>query len=267
MTEQRTESEIFDAYESERAALANAKDEIQAMEQHRGTLLKTGTPEDVLALDAEIRLEGIKIEIASARMKPLKFDLDMATRERAKWSGVDMPSDDELDKLLSIVTAAYPDLKLAREQGRFDIAMRDHRDEFRRAFFAVGRLGRLSEPDAGRYFSSVVDDANSVLRAHRLQEIEGDALHAAALAWGDVVWRAADRAMGQSVEIGISRLNQGSPARPVWRDILAGKANLVAPLPPRGMHASSSTYPVPRVRITYPNSHEGADASQNSWTP
>jgi hypothetical protein len=167
--------------------------------------------------------------------------------------------------LLAIVSAAYPDLKLAREQGRFDISSRNHRAEFRTAFYAVGRLVRLSEPDAGRYSSSILDDANSVLRAHRLQEIEGDALHAAALAWGDVVWRAADRAMGQSFEIGISRLNQGSPARPVWRDLLSGNANLVAPLPPRGMRASYSSYPTPRVRITYPDSSEGADASQNLW--
>jgi hypothetical protein len=56
MTE-RTESELAEAYESERAALSNAKDEVQAMEQHRlFRLLKTGTPEDVLALDAEIRI-------------------------------------------------------------------------------------------------------------------------------------------------------------------------------------------------------------------
>jgi hypothetical protein len=101
MSENRTESEIFEAYEAERSALADAKAEIQAMEQHRLTLLKTGTPEDVLALDAEIRLEGIKIEIANARMKPLKFDLDLVQRERAKWSGVDMPSADELDRLVS----------------------------------------------------------------------------------------------------------------------------------------------------------------------
>ncbi len=265
MTE-RTEAQLFEDYEEQRAALANAKDEIRAMEQHRLTLLKTGTPEDVLALDAEIRLEGIKIEIANARMKPLKFDLDLVQRERAKWVGCAMPSDAELDRLLAIVTAAYPDLKLAREQGRFDISSRDHRHEFRAAFYAVGRLGRVAEPDAGRYFSSVLDDANSILRAHRIKEVEGDALHAAALAWGDVVWRATDRAMGQSFEIGIARLNQGTPARPVWRDLLSGKANLVAPLPPRGQRASaSSSYPTPRVRITYPDSHEGADASQNSW--
>jgi hypothetical protein len=48
MTE-RTESEIFEAYEAERSALADAQAEIKAMQKHRITLLTTGTPEDVLA--------------------------------------------------------------------------------------------------------------------------------------------------------------------------------------------------------------------------
>ena len=82
---ERTESELSEAYESERAALADAQDEIKAMQQHRITLLKTGTAEDVLALDDEIRLEGIKMEIATARMGPLKNELDTVQRERANW--------------------------------------------------------------------------------------------------------------------------------------------------------------------------------------
>jgi hypothetical protein len=264
MTE-RTESEIFEAYESERAALADAKAEIARLQEFRPTLLQTATVDEIIEIDDEIRRHTIAAEIALARMKPLKFDLDMATRERAKWSGVDMPRDAELDRRLAIVTAAYPELSLEREMGRFDISSRNHRAEFRAAFYAVGRLGRLAEPDAGRYFSSVVDDANSILRARRLGEVEGDALHAAALAWGDIAWRAADKAIGQSFEVSIARLNTGSPAVPRWRDILAGKANILAPLPPRGMHASSSTYPVPRVRITYRDGQE-VDASKNLWT-
>ena len=66
---ERTESELAEAYEKERAALADAQDELKAMQKHRVTLLRTtGTPEDVLSLDDEIRLEAIKIEISSARM-------------------------------------------------------------------------------------------------------------------------------------------------------------------------------------------------------
>jgi hypothetical protein len=267
MTE-RTEAEIFEAYESERVALANAKAEIARLQGFRPTLLQTATVDEIIEIDDEIRLQTIAAEIAAARMKPLKFDLDMATRERAKWVGVDMPTDDELDKLLSIVTAAYPDLKLAREQGRFDIATRDHRDEFRRAFFAVGRMGRIAEPSPDRYFSAIVDDVNRVLNAHRHKAVEGDAAMCAILAWGDVAHRPADAAFGQLAEVALARINQGSPARPAaWRDLLSGKANLVAPLPPRGMHASSSTYPVPRVRITYPDSQEGSDGRMHEFHP
>ena len=247
-----TETELAKAYEEQRAALADSQEEIKAMREHRLSLLQTGTPEDVLSLDDEIRLESVKIEISTARIAPLKNYLARAREEREKWTGVDMPTAAELDRLLAIVSAAHPSLALEKKQRRFDIALRNHRDEFKRAFYAVGRMGRLSEPDADRYVSSVFDDANSILKTRRLQEIEGDAFHAAALAWGDVVWRATDRAMGQSFEIGIARLNQGWPARPAWRDLLAGKANLLAPLPPRGMHVSSSSYPLPRVRITYP---------------
>ena len=174
-----------------------------------------------------------------------------------------MPSADELDKLYKIVTAAYPDLKLAREQGRFDIGTRDHRDEFRRAFFAVGRMGRIAEPSPDRYFSAIVDDVNRVLSAHRHKEVEGDAAMCAILAWGDVAHRPADAAFGQLTEVALARINQGTPARPAWREILTGKANLVAPLPPRSMRSSSASYPTRPVRIL----EEGADGQMRESDP
>jgi hypothetical protein len=265
MTENRTESEIFEAYEAERSALADATDEVARLQKHRPTLLQTATVDEIIEIDDEIRRQTIASEIAAARMKPLKFDLDMATHERAKWSGVTMPSDAELDRLLAIVTAAYPELKLAREQGRFDISSRDHRREFKRAFFAIGRMGRLAEPSSDRYFHAIVDDVNRLLSGRRHAEVEGDAIMCAILAWADVQHRPADASFGQLTEVALARIGQGTPARPVWRALLAGKANLLAPLPPRGMHASSSTYPVPRVRITYRDGQE-VDASKNLWT-
>ena len=261
---ERTESEIAEAYEKERTALAAAKAEIARLQELRPRLLKTKTVDEIIELDDEIRRETIAAEIAAARMAPLKIELEMVQHERAKWSGVEMPSAGELDRLLAIVTAAYPELKLARGQGRFDISERDHRAEFRAAFYACGRLGRVAEPNDGRYFSSVFDDANSILRAHRITLIEGDAMHAALLAWGDISWRAADHAMGQPLEVSIARLNTGSPAVPRWREILTGKANLLAPLPPRGQGASPSSYPTPRVRIRYPDGRE-VEPSKDSW--
>ena len=256
MTE-RTESELAEAYEKESAALADAQGEIKEMQEHRLTLLRTtGTPEDVVSLDDEIRLESIKIEIASARVAPLKSELDMIRRERAKWSAVDMPTDDELDKLYKIVTAAHPDLNLAREQGRFDISARNHMAEFKAAFFGVGRLGRLSEPDSSRYFHAIVGNVNDILQGRRLAEVDGDAVMCAVLAWGDVVHRPADAALGQMVGVGLARIGQGTPARPMWRTILGGEANLLPSLQPRNARASSSLYPEPRVRIRYGNGRE-----------
>ena len=70
--------------------------------------------------------------------------------------------------------------------------------------------------------------------------------------------------MGQQLELGLAKLNQGAPAVAKWRDILARKANLLAPLPPRGTHASSSTYPLPRVTVRYLDGQEVA-ANKNSW--
>ena len=260
MTE-RTESEISEAYEKERAALADAQDELKAMQKHRVTLLRTtGTPDDVLSLDDEIRLESIKIEIASARMVPLKNELDMVRQEAAKWAGVDMPTADELDSLYKIVIAAHPGLKLERETTRFEYE-RNHRDEFKRSFFAIGRMGRLSEPSGDRHFHAVVDDVNRVLSARRLSDVGGDAVMCAVLAWADVHHRPADAAFGQLTEVAIAKINQGTPARPVWRDILVGKANLIAPLPPRGQRASS--YPTRPVRIY----EQGADGAMHESDP
>jgi hypothetical protein len=256
---ERTETELAEGYEKERAALVDAQEELKAMQKHRVTLLRTtGTP---VSLDDEIRLEGVKIEIAAARMAPLKIELDQVRRENAKWSGVVMPSADELDSLYKIVVAAHPDLNLERETTRFEYE-HNHRDEFKRAFFAIGCMGRLNEPDGDRYFHAVADDVNRVLSARRLSDVGGNAILCAILAWGDVQHRPADAAFGQLTEVAIAKINQGTPARPVWRDILVGKANVVAPLPPRSAHASSSTYPIPRVRIRYPDGRE-ADSSKN----
>jgi hypothetical protein len=259
-----TESELSEAYEKERTALALAKSEAARLLALEPRLLKTETVDGMIKLYDAIRRENIAADIAAARMAPLKIELEMVQHERAKWSGVDMPDDDALDKLLTIVSAAYPELKLAREQGRFDISVRAHRREFKAAFYACGRLGRLSEPSSDRYFHNIVDDVNRVLSARRIADVEGDAVHAALVAHGDVLWRAPDAALGQLMEVGLARIGQGTPAVAKWRDILSGKANLLAPLPPRNAHASSSSYPTPRVRIRYGDGRE-VDPSKDSW--
>jgi hypothetical protein len=243
LTELESESADF------HAAKANAAAEIKRLQDRRERLLLTSTVDAIISLDGEIRRQQIAAEIALAKADDLRGPIHQARFVAQKYNGVDMPSAAELERLLSIVTDAV-------DMPRLDNPSREILDEFRRAFYSVGRLGRLPEPSADRYFMSTVDDANEILRAHRLQTIEGDAMLAAALAWGDVVWRAPDKAIGQLQEIGLARLNQGAPARPVWREILAGRADVLPPLPPRNMHASSSSYPEPRVRIRYGDGRE-----------
>jgi hypothetical protein len=84
----------------------------------------------------------------------------------------------------------------------------------------------------------------------------------AILAWGDVQHRAADAAFGQLTEVAIAKINQGTPARARWREVLNG-APLQPPLPPRGMRASSSTYPSRPVRIL----EQGADGQMHETGP
>jgi hypothetical protein len=232
-----------------RTAKANAVAEVKRLQDRRKKLLLTASVDEIIELDAEVRRQEIAGEIADAKSDALKEGLYWAREEAKRYAGVDMPSDAELERLLSIVTDAV-------DMPRLDNPTPEILGEFRRGFYAVGRLGRLPEPNADRYFVSSLDDANEILRAQRLRGIEGDVLLASALAWGDCVWRAVDRDIGQSQEIGLARLNQGAPARPVWREILAGRADVLPPLPPRNMHASSSSYPEPRMRIRYGDGRE-----------
>ena len=237
-----------------RAAKADAQHAITELRGRRKGILLSGDVDEVERIDAQIRRHEIEVEIADAKALSLRGELHFAREEAKRWVGVTMPTDDELGKLLDIVAAAYP--------GEF----RHNLEEFRRAFFACGRLGRLPEPSTDRYFISSVDDANEILRARRLKSIEGDMLLAATIAWGDLKWRAADKATGQSLEVSLARPNTGSPAIPRWREILKG-VPLQAPLPPRGMRGAS--YATPNVKI-YRESADGAmreaDPTRNLWT-
>jgi hypothetical protein len=226
-------SELENAMASNRAAKADVEREIAELRDRRKKLLLTGDVDAIEEIDRQIRRHGIEIEIADEKAVEVRGDLYWARENAKRYAGVAMPSDDELERLLSIVTEAV-------DLPRLDSPSREILDEFRRAFYAVGRLGRLPEPSTDRYFVSSIDDANEILVSHRLQSIEGDILLAAAIAWGDCAWRAADKEMGGQLEIALSKLHSGSPARAKWREILAGEANLLAPLPPRGAGASTA---------------------------
>jgi hypothetical protein len=161
-----------------RNAKANATAEVERLRDRRKRLLVGGDIDEILALDDEIRRQEISGEVADARARELLGPIYFSREELKRWAGVNMPTDDELDQLLAIVIAAHPE------------EFRNAPKEFKRAFYAVGRLGRLNEPSTDRYFVSSIDDANEILREHRLQGIEGDMLLAAVIAWGDISWRA-----------------------------------------------------------------------------
>ena len=190
-----------------------------------------------------IRRQTIMGEISDAKSLELRGPIYWAREELKRWAGVDLPSDAELARLLDIVRATHPEFR--RDLPAFKLAM-----------LGVGRLGRLSEPTNDRYVVSMLDDVNEILRGRRLSSIDGNMFLAAVIGWGDVLWRDGDDALGQRLELGLTKPDQGAPAKSRFRDILSGKANLLPSLPPRNMRASSSSYPEPRVRIRYGDGRE-----------
>jgi hypothetical protein len=240
----RTLPELETAMASNRAAKSDTESEIAELQDRRKRVLLSGDIDVIEEIDQQIRRHNIEVEIADAKARELHGFIYLAREEAKRWAGVNMPTDDQLAKLFEIVSAAHP--------GEF----RDSPKQFRSAFYAVGRLGRLSEPSSDRYFVSSLDDANEITREARLESVDGDLFLAACLAWGDISWRAHDKATGGQLEIALAKRFQGTPAKPVWRHIFTGDARLVAPLQPRNMRASSSTYPEPRVRIRYGDGRE-----------
>ena len=226
-----------------RNAKANATAEVEKLRDCRKRLLLSGNIDEIIGLDDEIRRQTIMGEISDAKSLELRGPIYWAREELKRWAGVDLPSDAELARLLDIVRATHPEFR--RDLPAFKLAM-----------LGVGRLGRLSEPTNDRYVVSMLDDVNEILRGRRLSSIDGNMFLAAVIGWGDVLWRDGDDALGQQLELGLTKPNQGAPAKSRFRDILSGKANLLPSLPPRNMRASSSSYPEPRVRIRYGDGRE-----------
>lgn len=152
-------------------------------------------------------------------------------------TGFEQPSDKEILALMKIVYGAHPDLR-----GNAETFLRKGRDllgtvddfevEFGRAFVAVGYAFRTVEPVTTRYFHSLVEDANALLRRYwGAKPVSGTALLAAIIAHGDVCWRPANRAVGQLLEVGLDPYS-GVRCANAWRGILEGRP-LHAPLPPR----------------------------------
>ena len=181
-----------------RQAIATARGDLEAAERareelrlRRAEMLTTSTVDEVVAVDDEARVLNIKIEISQAKVRAFGQKLDHIERERARWVGVDMPTDAELKQLLTLVQREHPRL-LDRNPNAYISRNVDY--EFKLAFYGVGSITRVSlEAPPKIAFSTHIDRLNDLLRRRGHAEVEGDNVMAAAIAWGDVDYRRVER--------------------------------------------------------------------------
>jgi hypothetical protein len=228
-----TEQQLRQSLANARADLEAAPRVRKALLERREALLLTSTVDEIIAVDDEMRVLDIKIEIARAKAAKFGQELSFIDRERARWIGVDTPSDAQLKQLLALVEREHPGLIESSPNPYYS---RNVDAEFKAAFYAVGSITRLSEPTSKVSFATHVDRINGLLRRRGHTEVEGDVVLAALVAWGDVDYRLQDLRYGQTAECALDPLhNTGRAPSPVWREILAGSKPLRKALPPRAV--------------------------------
>ena len=220
-----------------RQALATARADLEAAERERETLrerrpamLLTASVDEIIALDDTVWGLKIKAEIAQAKVKAFGYELAHIERERARWVGVDMPTDTELKQLLALIENGYLRLIVRRDS----YIVRGVAAEFKSAFYAVGSMRRLPEPTQKVTFSTHIDRVNNLLRSRGHAEVEGDVIMAAVIAWA-IPFRLQDLQYGMVAEAGLDPYTGQPPSPAAWRGLLDGSAALPRPLPPRGV--------------------------------
>jgi hypothetical protein len=141
-------------------------------------------------------------------------------------TGFVAPNEAEAARLLKLVTSMRPDLGLV---GLI---------EFRRAFAAIGYMFRTEQPVTKYAASHFLDAGNEMLERWGESSIGGAAFVSAIKGHGDICWRAGDRSLGQSFEIGLN-LYEGRPCENRWRQLLSGTAALMAPVPPNSSRVAA----------------------------
>ena len=131
-----------------------------------------------------------------------------------------MPSAPDAARLLSIVVATHPWLRAAELEA-----------EFPRAFAALASFWIADKIDHGRYFGFWADAANESLSKRGLASVGGGSLLCAILASAEVAWQRHDRFTGSMLAVSLGQWS-GRPFTNRWRDIVAGRANLLEPTPP-----------------------------------
>ena len=228
-----TEQQLRQALANARADLEAAPRVRKALLDRREAMLLTASVDEIIAVDDEVRTLNIKAEIAQAKAAAFGRELAYIEHDRARWFGVDMPTNAELKQLLALVEREHPRL-LDRDPNAYIVRNVD--DEFRRAFYGVGSITRLAEPTQKIAFSAHVDRLSDLLRRRGHAEVMGDVVLAAVIAWGDFDYRLQDLRYGQVTEVSLDPLhNTGRPPKAAWRALLDGSASLRRPLPPKGV--------------------------------
>ncbi len=220
-----------------RQAIATARGDLEAAERareelrfRRAEMLLTASVEEIIAIEDKAWALGIEIEISQAKIKAFGQKLDHIERERARWVGVDMPTDTELKQLLALIENGYPRLLDRRDS----YIVRGVAAEFKSAFYAVGSMRRLAEPTQKVTFSTHIDRVNTLLRSRGHAEVEGDVIMAAVIAWA-IPFRLQDLQYGMVAEAALDPYTGQPPSPAAWRGLLDGSAPLPRPLPPRGV--------------------------------
>jgi hypothetical protein len=168
---------------------------------------------------------------------------------------------EQIAALMRIIFGSFPGIETAAA------AVPDFRRQFQLAFIAVGFQFRLSTPDAARYIYAHVSTVNEfAAENYRDQPPVGAlAVWVAALADGDIPWRAADPSVGQVLELGINPTTGKACRTPnQWKLLLSGEANLVRPTAPATQSTSPYPHPVPRF---YRNGVEIDPMTEELWWP
>ena len=152
---------------------------------------------------------------------------------------IEMPSDAELSRLMTIVHEKYSQLRPA---DRTDIGHADFFDGFNAAFTRIAYLKRTPLPDIKHYVSWHTDECQEWLRLHcpGARGRIAAAYLTAILASGDIPYTVGDPNTGTVWAVGVSSFT-GKPATAAWKKVLRGE--LLAPsAPPRAFAPPSPAH-------------------------
>lgn len=140
---------------------------------------------------------------------------------------VTLPSDDEYDRLLAIVTGKYKQLACSRDVDPADFAA-----QFRAASMFAAHHGRRNDLDMQRDLSWWFDNCRHWCREHAVQPswMTGAALTAAVVAQADILFSPLDH-FPLEVRFGLQFAGGGSATSDWWRRALTGTLLPPAELP------------------------------------